>query len=259
MIRKEIATEFAANEAQFTVEAYASTRDRDLVGDVVAEGAFRKSISERGDKIAVLWQHDPRIPVGKAIQLAEDSRGLRTVTQFNRDTDWGRNAFHAIKAGDVTGVSIGFDLVPGMHGVEPVDGKATRVIREVKLWEYSFVTFPANEEARVTSAKAFRALPEALWTIRGLQRAIADDDFPLTHEERILAEQLLADLPKAEKELRALVQPLDDDWPSYPAVVDRSTCESPSDATAPEVTRGLKELVAAMQFHLIRQEIQHGR
>lgn len=244
MIRKEIATEFAANEAQFTVEAYASTRDRDLVGDVVAEGAFRKSISERGDRIAVLWQHDPRIPVGKAIQLAEDSRGLRTVTQFNRDTDWGRNAFHAIKAGDVTGVSIGFDLVPGKHAVEPVDGKATRVIREVKLWEYSFVTFPANEEARVTSAKGMPTLAEAAEAMKYL----AEIRSGLTEEERMIAEQILADLPSASKSLQALLQP-----------GEQPTAEPPQDQSDPEIGKQLQSLLAAIRFNAIRQEISNGR
>lgn len=244
MIRKEIATEFAANEDQFTVEAYASTRDRDLVGDVVAEGAFRKSISERGDRIAVLWQHDPRIPVGKAIQLAEDSRGLRTVTQFNRDTDWGRNAFHAIKAGDVTGVSIGFDLVPGKHAVEPIDGKATRVIREVKLWEYSFVTFPANDEARVLGAKAMPSLTDAAGAIK----ALAEMREALTDEERAIVEQILADLPSASKSLQALLQP-----------GEQPTAEPPHDQPDPEIGKQLQSLLAAIRFNAIRQEIQHGR
>lgn len=244
MIRKEIATEFAANEDQFTVEAYASTRDRDLVGDVVAEGAFRKSISERGDRIAVLWQHDPRIPVGKAIQLAEDARGLRTVTQFNRDTDWGRNAFHAIKAGDVTGVSIGFDLVPGKHAVEPVDGKATRVIREVKLWEYSFVTFPANEEARVLGAKAMPSLTDAAGAIK----ALAEMREALTDEERAIVEQILADLPSASKSIRALLQP-----------GEQPTAEPQQDQSDPEIGKQLQSLLAAIRFNAIRQEIQHGR
>ena len=244
MIRKEIATEFAANEAQFTVEAYASTRDRDLVGDVVAEGAFRKSISERGDRIAVLWQHDPRIPVGKAVQLAEDSRGLRTVTQFNRDTDWGRNAFHAIKAGDVTGVSIGFDLVPGKFGVEPVDGKSTRVIREVKLWEYSFVTFPANEEARVLGAKAMPSLTDAAGAIK----ALAEMREALTDEERAIVEQILADLPSASKSIRALLQP-----------GEQPTAEPQQDQPDPEIGKQLQSLLAAIRFNAIRQEIQHGR
>lgn len=244
MIRKEIATEFAANEAQFTVEAYASTRDRDLVGDVVAEGAFRKSISERGDRIAVLWQHDPRIPVGKAVQLAEDARGLRTVTQFNRDTDWGRNAFHAIKAGDVTGVSIGFDLVPGKHAVEPVDGKATRVIREVKLWEYSFVTFPANEEARVLGAKAMPSLTDAAGAIK----ALAEMREALTDEERAIVEQILADLPSASKSIRALLQP-----------GEQPTAEPQQDQPDPEIGKQLQSLLAAIRFNAIRQEIQHGR
>lgn len=256
MMLKEIATEFAANESQFTVEAYASTRDRDLMGDVVAEGAFAKTIGQRGGKIAALWQHDHRIPVGKAIHLAEDARGLLTVTQFNRDTDWGRNAFHAVKAGDVTGVSIGFDLVPGKFGVEQVEGKSTRVIREVKLWEYSFVTFPANESARVQSAKALPTLADAAQAVGWLKAAEFDG---LTAEEMEIVQQILADLPSASKTLSALAQPPDSAFSSNSISADQSTSESGDTAVDVEVDRELRALIAAMQFHQIRQEIRNGR
>ncbi len=154
MILKTITAELAPDDSRYVVEAYASTRDRDLVGDVIAEGAFFKSLERRAGKIAALWQHDPRMPVGRPLDVREDSRGLYTVTQFNRESSWGRDAYAAIKAGDVTGVSIGFDLPSGATEYAKVDGQQTRVIKEVDLLEYSFVTFPANETARIIGAKS---------------------------------------------------------------------------------------------------------
>lgn len=154
MILKTIQAELAADESRYVVEAYASTRDRDLVGDIITEGAFGKSLQERAGKIAALWQHDPRQPVGRPLEVREDSRGLFTVTQFNPESSWGRDAFAAIKAGDVTGVSIGFDIPQGAAKWETVDGQQTRMIKQVDLYEYSFVTFPANESARVLGAKS---------------------------------------------------------------------------------------------------------
>ena len=154
MILKTIQAELAADDSRYVVEAYASTRDRDLVGDVITEGAFQKSLERRSGKIAARWQHDPRQPVGRPLDVREDSRGLYTVTQFNRESSWGRDAFAAIKAGDVTGVSIGFDIPSGSVEFAKQEGQQTRLIKEVELYEYSFVTFPANESARIIGAKS---------------------------------------------------------------------------------------------------------
>ena len=162
MILKTIQAELAADDSRYVVEAYASTRDRDLVGDVIVEGAFRDTIERRAGKIAALWQHDPRQPVGKPLDVREDSRGLFTVTQFNKESSWGRDAFAAIKAGDVTGVSIGFDIPSGAVEYAKADGQQTRLIKEVDLYEYSFVTFPANESARVLGAKSAELAAMAL-------------------------------------------------------------------------------------------------
>lgn len=193
MILKTLQTELAADDSRYVVEAYASTRDRDLVGDVIAEGAFVKSLQSRAGKIAALWQHDPRQPVGRPLEVREDSRGLFTVTQFNKETTWGRDAYAAIKAGDVTGVSIGFDIPHGAAEYQKQDGQSTRVIKEVELYEYSFVTFPANETARVLGAKSaeLAELALKLYGQEGEARGLAESA-ELAHRVGALAARLHA-------------------------------------------------------------------
>jgi phage head maturation protease len=52
-----------------------------------------------------------------------------------------------IKSGTIDGLSIGFD--PILTGEELRDGVKTRTLREVKLYEFSVVTFPAEDSARI--------------------------------------------------------------------------------------------------------------
>jgi len=61
-----------------------------------------------------------------------------------------REAYEAAKAGVLGGLSIGFSI-PRDGATRNQDG--TREIKELKLYEYSFVTFPANESAVLTGVK----------------------------------------------------------------------------------------------------------
>ena len=119
----------------------------DQHGDVVVPGAFRKSLTERGNVVPLLWQHDTTEPVG-VIELVEDSKGLRVVRgEINLETAQGREAYALLKQGAIKGLSIGYQVVQdGWQG-------KVRQLKELKLMEVSLVTFPANELAGVTAIK----------------------------------------------------------------------------------------------------------
>ncbi len=56
---------------------YASVFNRrDSGGDIVLPGAFAKSLAKRGERIRLLFQHDPKEPVGIWESLREDAHGL---------------------------------------------------------------------------------------------------------------------------------------------------------------------------------------
>lgn len=119
----------------------------DSHGDAVMPGAFRKSLSERGNVVPLLWQHDQAEPVG-VIELVEDSKGLRVVRgEINLETARGREAYALLKQGAIKGLSIGFQTIK-----DGWSGKV-RQLKELKLMEVSLVTFPANELATVTAVK----------------------------------------------------------------------------------------------------------
>jgi len=126
-------------------------------GDVIEPGAFRKTLQEN-PQLPILWQHNPAEPIGLTVAAVEDNRGLRVKGQLNLETARGREAYALMKQGVLRGLSIGYDTVK-----EAWEG-TTRKLKEIRLWEWSLVTFPANPLAQVESIKAvvpFQDLPLA--------------------------------------------------------------------------------------------------
>jgi uncharacterized protein len=132
-------------------EGYASLFDRtDLGDDVVAPGAFRNSLKQRGvTGIRMLYQHDPAQPIGVWERIYEDARGLFVRGRLTLDVAKAREVRALMKVGAIDGLSIGFKTLKGARN------RATglRRLTDVDLWEISIVTFPMLPEARITSIK----------------------------------------------------------------------------------------------------------
>lgn len=136
-----------------TFKGYASTFGNvDEVGDIIEAGAFSKSIQERGPngtkQIKVLWQHD--LPLGMPTVMQEDSKGLYVEGKISK-TRLGDEALELMRDGVVDRMSIGFSIPQGKALWD--ESMGVRRIKEVKLFEFSPVTFPANEMAMVTGVK----------------------------------------------------------------------------------------------------------
>lgn len=165
------------------VEGYASVFDVvDSEGDIISPGAFARTIqawNARGKRIPVLWQHDAWKPIGVTDRIEEDQKGLRVRAQLVQVVQQAQEAHALAKAGALGGLSIGFSVPnlasdgnPAMYWDED---RQARVFREVKLWEYSLVTFPAQDEARIMDVRADPAWAEELTlAVRELRDAVDD-------------------------------------------------------------------------------------
>ena len=132
-------------------EGYASVFGRlDDGGDMVMPGAFRRSLGLRGrHRIKMLFQHDPKEPVGTWDAIREDDYGLWVEGRLVQDVPRADALRRLIARGAVDGLSIGFRTI-----------KSTRAGRdghrrpwEVDLWEISIVTFPMLDLARIAAGK----------------------------------------------------------------------------------------------------------
>ncbi len=167
---KSLSVEVKA-DPQGVIEAYASAfGPKDSYDDVVQRGAFAKTVAERGPagsrKIKALFNHDSyhHPPVGVPQSLIEDSYGLMTVTKMSK-TQLGQDIHILASEGALSELSIGFNEVKAEYPERSPDG-IRRILTEVKLYEYSFVTFPANEDAIITGVKSMSDLEHEIkrWT-----------------------------------------------------------------------------------------------
>ena len=131
-------------------EGYASVFNVTDSGlDTVATGAFAKTLGS-GRKIKMLWQHDPRQPIGVWDEIDEDERGLFVRGRLLKDVAQGAEAMALLRAGAIDSMSIGYKT---MESVSEGDGMV-RKLTEIDLYEISLVTFPMLESAQVTDVKS---------------------------------------------------------------------------------------------------------
>lgn len=147
--------QFAVKEVQGdgVIRGYASTFGNvDQGRDVVVKGAFSRTIKNNAI-IPILDSHDPTKQIGVNIAAEEDSKGLFVEGQLNMDDERARAKFSLVKLiqknGGKAGLSIGYRIIRDDYDRE----KNIRFLKEVRLFEYSIVAFPMNEEASVTEAK----------------------------------------------------------------------------------------------------------
>lgn len=189
----------------------------DSYGTAIQKGAFAKTLRERGDKIPVLWQHDPYTPIGRPTELKEDNIGLAFNAAIVEDTTFGKEAMSLLRAGVPLGMSFGFETIKSRPYEEaddtaldwsnapdffnsPDGRKWVRVIEEIRLWEISLVTFPANEQATVDDVRAVHvdlisSLTEDLRAGR-----VADDDARLAPLHTLVAAYQQRSEPKPDPE-----------------------------------------------------------
>jgi HK97 family phage prohead protease len=153
---KSCNVEFKASKSKRLISGYASKWDVvDLGGDLVRTGAYAKTLQERAGRIAFLWQHDARQPLGVPTHLEEDSTGLAFEAKVS-NTRLGDEALELADDGAVQGVSIGYSIDESDH-IE-VDGRQVHELKALTLYEFSLVTFPMNEEARVEAVQKWLPL-----------------------------------------------------------------------------------------------------
>ncbi|MEW8027829.1 MAG: HK97 family phage prohead protease [Candidatus Thiodiazotropha sp.] len=135
----------------------------DAIGDVIEPGAFQESLSEAkksGIWPSMLLQHggffgsaEDQMPVGIWTEMGEDGHGLKLTGKL-ADIERGRDAYTLMKMEPrpaITGLSIGYIPIEWENRSKPEDPR--RKLKKVKLMEVSLVTFPANDQARVSHVK----------------------------------------------------------------------------------------------------------
>jgi HK97 family phage prohead protease len=181
-----------------TFTGLASTWDEDLGGDVIHQGAFKRTLNawkSSGRVLPLIDQHNYgsiRSVIGKLVTATETDAGLEATWQVIEGPD-GDEALRRLKGGFIDGLSIGYEAVKWDNEVpEGAESwEAIRHLREVKLHEVSLVIWPMNEGARVD-----------LSSVKSLLKAIRDGSLSAEQSAELRA------LPdEAKNRIRALLDP----------------------------------------------------
>ncbi|MDX2259415.1 MAG: HK97 family phage prohead protease [Hyphomicrobiaceae bacterium] len=130
----------------------------DQARDVVAPGAFARSLAARGPGgIRMLFQHDPGQPIGVWDVVREAERGLYVEGRLAAGSARAADIAALLAAGAIDGLSIGFRTVKARREA----GNGARRLIEIDLWEVSVVTFPMQREARIERIERLAATERA--------------------------------------------------------------------------------------------------
>jgi len=146
MEEKTFPFEIKAVTEEGTFEGYAAIFDTpDALGEIIDKRAFTKTLKE-GNTRPLLWHHDILNPLGIA-ELEVDDKGLKVKGEFDLNVQAAREKHSLMKKKVIKGLSFGFKTIK-----DGWDG-ATRILKELKLFEISPVTFQAHPDALVIDIK----------------------------------------------------------------------------------------------------------
>lgn len=135
------------------ISGYASVFGHlDDQGDRVIQGAFSaslKNIQKNNKWPKMLWQHDPKEPIGQWTKIQQDDQGLYVEGKLLLELQKGREAYALLKEGVIDGLSIGYRVIEA-HKSQFAE---ERLLSQLDLLEVSLVTFAANSKAKVLEIK----------------------------------------------------------------------------------------------------------
>jgi HK97 family phage prohead protease len=166
------------------IAGYASTFGNvDLVGDVIAPGAFAATLAEHraaDTAPAMLWAHDPAEPIGAWTDARTDGKGLLVAGKLSLETRRGAEARALAKAGALA-LSIGY------RTRDAAFENGQRVLKDIQLFEVSLVSIPANPEARLTSIKGLAIDAGEIRDAIGFERFLKKSGFANSLARRLAA------------------------------------------------------------------------
>lgn len=127
-----------------------SFNNKDSDGDIILPGAFKKTLEERGpmsDQLRIKHLRDHWNLIGKPLEMSEDESGLLVLSQLSNST-LGRDTIEDYKL-NLLEHSIGFEIIKRSVDEE----EETQYLKELKLWEYSSVTWGANSQTPLVAMK----------------------------------------------------------------------------------------------------------
>lgn len=146
-------------EGEFVVYPSTFIKQPDSYGDIVAPGAFLKTIDtwkNSGLVLPGLFGHrmdDPDFWVAGAEDMGEDLHGWWVKGGFDLESPKGAHVYRLVKGRRLNQLSFAYDVIDEA-GVELDNGVRANELRELKVYEFSFVPVGANQDTSVVAVKS---------------------------------------------------------------------------------------------------------
>lgn len=146
-------------EGEFLVYPSTFIRQPDAYGDVVAKGAFEKTIQkwkDAGLTMPGLFGHrldDPDFYVASALDMGEDDHGWWVKGEFDMESPKGPHVYRLVKGKRLNQLSFAYDTISEGQVQLDDDTKANE-LRELDVFEFSFVPLGANQDTGVVAVKS---------------------------------------------------------------------------------------------------------
>jgi HK97 family phage prohead protease len=195
-----------------TVEGYASTFSNfDDVGERVVKGAFASHLTGFLESGFIAWNHDwAAAPIATPLDAYEDDHGLFVRAQFH-STPEAQNVRKIIKErferGKKVTSSIGYQVLADEYTQEG------RLLKDVKLFEWSLVNQPANPQATMFTAKGLTLATHSdavLATVDELKARLVSLRDLRMKEGRVLSDANRKRIASLKDALAAVLTDLDD-------------------------------------------------
>lgn len=132
--------------------------------EVIAPGAFRKTLRERTPVLMFEHGHHPLVgsmPLGTITKAREDDVGLYIEARLH-DNWLIEPVRDAVSSGSVDGMSFRFQMVKETWDEQGKNKPPLRTLTELKVPELGPVVFPAYEQTDVAVRSLFNQLPDDL-------------------------------------------------------------------------------------------------
>lgn len=137
------------DDGSVEIRGYASTADRDRVGDIIDVDAWTKGgLDNFHNNPIILFNHDYNRPIGRATGVKATPQGLELQAKISKSAGAIRDM---VKEGILGAFSVGFRVKDADYMAE-TDGYR---IKDAELFEVSVVSVPANQAATFSIAKSF--------------------------------------------------------------------------------------------------------
>lgn len=164
--------------------------------EYIEPSAFRKTLAD-GYDVKALFSHSYERILGRVkngsliLNNADDGLHVRVKLPNTRDAE---DTWNLVRDGYISGMSFGFSVVKQDYGIE--DGVETHYLKEVRLYEVSFVSEPAYPDTTAAARSIVRGINLAeLGNTLGKEN-LSDED--ITSLKNTI-NQLQELLPKAEE------------------------------------------------------------